>query len=87
MIRPFATELALFLAPFAIYALFLLLTRAAVFDPGSWSLPVIGWLTAAALLLIVLSFIAVAQFSGSRPGATYVPAHMQDGKFVPGHSE
>ncbi len=87
MIRPVLTEVALFLAPFALYAVFLLMTRAAVFDPESWSWAVIGWLTAAALLCVVLSFVVLAQFSGAPPGSTYVPAHMEDGKFVPGRSQ
>ena len=39
MIRPVLTELALFLAPFVVYALFLWATRAGVLHPDSWSLP------------------------------------------------
>ena len=38
MIRPILTEIALFLAPFAAYALFLWATRAGVLDPKSWRL-------------------------------------------------
>jgi len=37
-----------------------------------------------ALLLVLGSFIYFAHFSGAPPGSTYVPAHMEDGKFVPG---
>jgi hypothetical protein len=87
MIRPVFTEIALFLAPFAVYALFLLATRAAVLEPDAWSWRVIGWLTGAALLSVVLSFVVFAQFSGSAPGSTYVPAHMENGVFVPGRTE
>lgn len=87
MIRPIFTELALFFAPFAIYALFLLATRAAVFVPDAWSWRVIAWLTGAALLSVVLSFMVMAQFVGSPPGSTYVPAHMENGVFVPGRTE
>jgi len=36
------------------------------------------------LLLVVLSFILLAHFSGAPPGSTYIPAHMENGKFVPG---
>jgi hypothetical protein len=84
MIRPVATELALFFAPFAIYLLYLLVTRASVFDRTSWPWAVVGWLTIAALLSVVVSFIVLAQWSGDRPGANYEPAHMEDGKLVPG---
>ena len=30
------------------------------------------------------SFLLLAQFSGAPPGSTYVPAHVDNGKFVPG---
>ena len=82
MIRPVFTEVALFLAPFVLYAIFLWATRADVLHPDQWRLPTLAWLTLASLGLIV-----VAQFSGAPPKSTYVPAHMEDGKFVPGHTE
>src|ERR1051325_8218036 len=66
MIRPVLTELALFLAPFAIYALYLWGTRADVIHPESWPLPTLAWLTAAALLLMAGSFIVLAQWGGGR---------------------
>jgi hypothetical protein len=84
MIRPILTELVLFLTPFIAYAIFLLATRAHVLDPEAWTWPKIAWLTFAALLLVLGSFIVLAQFSGLRPGDTYVPAHVKDGKFIPG---
>jgi hypothetical protein len=84
MIRPILTELALFLAPFALYAVFLWATRAGVMDPSSWSWGTIAWLTIAALALMAGSFVVIAQFSGAPPGSTYVPAHIEDGRFVPG---
>jgi hypothetical protein len=39
-----------------------------------------------ALLLMIGSFIVLAQFSGAPPGSTYVPAHVEDGRFVPGET-
>jgi hypothetical protein len=86
MIRPVLTELLLFLAPFALYALFLLATRARVLDPAAWTWPTVGWLTIAALLTVTISFVVIAQFAGEPPGSTYVPAHVKDGKLVPGQS-
>jgi hypothetical protein len=41
-------------------------------------------LVIASLVLMVGSFLALAQFSGAPPGSTYVPAHVENGKFVPG---
>ena len=84
MIRPVLTEVGLFLIPFAIYAVFLLATRAELFHIDSWPLPIIGWLTTAALLLIIASFAVLAHFSGASPGSTYVPAHIENGQLVPG---
>ena len=84
MIRPVLVELALFLTPFVLYALFLWATRARVFELERWSLNTIIWLTFAAFALMLGSFLVLAQFSGAPPGSTYVPAHMEDGKFVPG---
>ena len=84
MIRPVLTELALFAAPFVAYALFLLATRAGVLDPSAWSLRVLALLTIAALVLMLGSFVVIAHFSGAPPGSTYVPAHMENGRLVPG---
>jgi hypothetical protein len=38
-------------------------------------------------LLVVASFLVLAQFSGAPPGSTYVPAHVDNGKFVPGKTQ
>lgn len=84
MIRPVLTEIALFAAPFVLYAVFLWATKAGVMDVESWPLSRLAWLTIVALALVVSSFIFFAHFSGSRPGSTYIPAHLENGKFVPG---
>jgi hypothetical protein len=84
MIRQIVTEFALFVAPFAAYALFLWATRAGVVDVSAWSLPRLIWLTVAAVALVIAGFVALVQFSGAPPGSTYVPAHMENGRLVPG---
>jgi hypothetical protein len=84
MIRPIFTEIGLFLTPFVIYAAFLVATRAGVLDPAAWTLRRIAGLVIVSLLLMIGSFLLLAQFSGAPPGSTYVPAHVEDGKFVPG---
>jgi len=84
MIRPLSIETALFLTPFVLYAAFLLATRAGVLQPSSWTLPRLAGLVIVSLVLVVSSFLILAQFSGSPPGSTYVPAHIEDGKLVPG---
>jgi hypothetical protein len=84
MIRPIFTEIGLFLTPFVIYAGFLIATRAGVLDPVSWTLRRVAGLVIVSLLLMIGSFVLLAQFSGAPPGSTYVPAHVDGGKFVPG---
>jgi Family of unknown function (DUF6111) len=87
MIRPVFTEIVLFLAPFVLYVVFLWATKAGVMHPDSWPISRIASLAIAALLLMVGSFIYFAHFTGAPPGSTYVPAHMENGKFVPGQTK
>jgi hypothetical protein len=84
MIRPIFTEIGLFLTPFVLYAVFLLATRAGVMQPTAWTLRRLAGLVIASLVLMVGSFLVLAQFSGAPPGSTYVPAHIEGDKFVPG---
>ena len=84
MIRPILTEIGLFLTPFALYAAFLVATRAGVLDPTSWTLRRLAALVIASLTLVIGSFVFLAKYSGAPPGSTYVPAHIENGKFVPG---
>jgi uncharacterized protein DUF6111 len=86
MIR-IVTELALFLVPFVAYAIYLVATRADVLHPKSWSLRIMTSLVVVALLLVGASFIRLTHFSGAPPGSAYVPAHMQNGQFVPGETQ
>ena len=84
MIRPVATEIGLFLTPFVLYAAFLVVTRAGVRHQRAWALRRVASLVIVSLLLMAGSFLVLAHFSGAPPGSTYVPAHVEGGKFVPG---
>ena len=84
MIRPVVTEIGIFLIPFAIYALFLIATRSGLLVQASWPVNVIAKLVIGSLLLVVVSFVLLAQFSGGAPNSTYVPAHIEHGRLVPG---
>jgi hypothetical protein len=84
MIRPIFTELALFLAPFVAYAIYLVATKTALMTLASWPPKVLASLGIVALILMIGSFIYLSHFSGSPPGSTYEPAHVEDGRFVPG---
>jgi hypothetical protein len=87
MIRPIATEIGLFLAPFVLYALFLISTRTGVVQASAWTTPRVAGLFIASLLLMIASLVLLAQFSGAPPGSTYVPAHVENGRFVPGTTQ
>ena len=87
MIRPVLTEFALFITPFVVYAVFLWATKAGVLDQAQWTLGRIAWLLIASLVLMIGSFIVLAHWGGHPPGSTYIPAHMEDGKLVPGQTK
>ena len=84
MIRPAFTEIGIFLIPFAVYALFLIATRTGMLQHSSWPMHIIAKLVVGSLLLVVISFILLAHFSGSAPNSTYIPAHIENGRLVPG---
>lgn len=84
MIRTVLTELGIFLIPFAVYALFLAATRSGLFARSSWPVAIVARLVLVALALVIAGLIGLAHFSGASPDSTYVPAHIEDGKLVPG---
>ena len=84
MIRQALTEIGIFLIPFAVYALFLVATRSGLTARTSWALKIVARLVVGSLLLVLLSLILLAQFSGAPPQSTYIPAHMENGKLVRG---
>jgi hypothetical protein len=87
MIRPVFTELILFLIPFVVYAVYLAATRKGLLDAGSWPVARIAWLVIAALIMMIGSFVGLAQFGGVPPGSTYTPAHVENGRLVPGSNQ
>ena len=84
MIRPALTEIGIFLIPFAIYALFLVATRSGLLVTKSWPMETIGKLLLGSLLLVLISLFLLTQYSGAPPDSTYYPAHIENGKLVPG---
>jgi hypothetical protein len=84
MIRPVLTEIGIFLIPFAVYAVFLLASRSDVWVRSSWPLHIIGKLTVAAFVFVIVSLLLLAHFSGAPPGSTYTPAHVENGKLIRG---
>jgi hypothetical protein len=84
MIRPAFTEVGIFLIPFAVYALFLVASRSGLLAQNSWPLYLVARLAVGAMVLVVLSFVLLAHFSSAPTNSTYIPAHVENGKFVPG---
>jgi Family of unknown function (DUF6111) len=84
MIRSVLTEVGIFLIPFAVYALFLIASRSGLLARTSWPLHVIARLAIGAMLLVVASLVLLAHFSIGSTNSTYIPAHVENGKFVPG---
>ncbi len=68
MIRPVFTEIALFLAPFVIYAIYLITTKSALLTLASWPPKVLATLGICALILMIGSFVYLSHFSGSPAG-------------------
>ena len=84
MIRPAFTEVGIFLVPFVVYALFLIASRSGFLVQTSWPLHVIAKLALGSLMLVVIGFVVLTRFSGAPPNSSYIPAHIENGKFVPG---
>jgi hypothetical protein len=84
VIRLFSIEVALFLAPFIADALFLWATREGILHPDQWQPRVLGLLSVAAVALTAVGFVLIAEYTGAPAGSTYVPAHLENGRLVPG---
>jgi len=84
VIRLFSIEVALFLAPFVAYGLFVWATREGLLHPEAWSVRMLVVLSLVAVALTAVGFVVIAQNSGGPAGSTYVPAHIENGKLVPG---
>ena len=87
MARTVLTELALFIAPFAIYAIALLLMRRDMRDRENWGAKAVACLAFAGIILVAISLVWFSHYGGYQPSKTYVPAYIdKDGKFHPGET-
>ena len=82
MIRAIFGEALLFLLPFAVFALFLILKRRNPLRLAAWSDSAL-WLVIAGLACVILAFIVTGITSEREIGA-FVPPHLEDGRVVPG---
>jgi hypothetical protein len=67
-----------------VYTLFLLATRSGLLVQTSWPVHIIAKLALGSLVLVLISLVMLANFSGGSPNSTYIPAHIENGKLVPG---
>jgi cytosine/uracil/thiamine/allantoin permease len=82
MLRVVLEEIALFLVPFGLFAIFLLLRRRNLLRFEHWSSSMV-WLTIAGLLLALASLVGSVFFT-ERPLSGFEPTHMENGRVVPG---
>jgi hypothetical protein len=83
VIRAVFEETILFLVPFVIFAVLLMLGRRNPLRREAWSgrLPI---LAIAGLLCVIAGFVLTGILSDRPSGKVYEPAHMEDGRLVPG---
>jgi hypothetical protein len=86
MSRALLEPLALFLTPFAAYAIYLALRARFPLEVQHWTGVRVSVLSLVGLAAAVLGLVALNLFS-PRGHGVYVPAHQENGVLVPGHIE
>lgn len=82
MIRAVAAEVILFLLPFVLFALFLVLRRRNPLRWEAWSDQAV-YLVGAGLVLAIASLL-YAGVAGERRSGSFEPTHIENGRVVPG---
>jgi hypothetical protein len=82
MIRAIFGEALLFLLPFAVFALFLIMKRRNPFRIAAWS-DATAWLVIAGLVCVVIALVMTGITADRETGA-FEPPHLEDGRVVPG---
>jgi len=85
MARFLAFDALLFLLPFAAYGLWLMATQRSLGGVAEWEVKTVGYLALVGALLLVGTIVAFIHFDRAPPGGKYIPAHMENGKIIPGH--
>jgi hypothetical protein len=83
VIRIVLQELAIFLVPFVLFALVLVIGRKNPFRLEAWTERLFQ-LAVAGLLCVILGFVITGIFAERSTGSIYEPAHMENGRLVPG---
>ncbi len=83
MARSLFEAIVLFGAPFVFYGIILFLRQRYPWLAASWSRGSLALLTLAGLGLVVLGLLGVGVFADRHQGG-YAPAHIENGRLVPG---
>jgi len=84
--RTLLESLALFFAPFALFALYLLARLRYPLAIEHWSKSRVATLTLVGLAAVLAGFVLL-ELTAPRGRGAYVPAHMENGVLVPGKIE
>ena len=84
--RTVLEPLALFLSPFAVYALYLALRARYPLEVEHWTRGRVSVLTLIGLAAAVIGLVALNAFA-PRGRGVYIPAHVENGVLVPGRIE
>ena len=86
MWRALTEPVALFLAPFVLYVVYLLALQRHPLKTAHWPNQTVIGLTTAGLAIAVAGMLFFG-LTASRNTGGYVPAHVENGRVVPGHFE
>ena len=86
MLRAVAEPIGLFLLPFVVYAVYLVLRLRYPLEVEHWTRGRVSIMTLLGLAAAVLGLVAVNAFA-PRGRGVYVPAHVENGVLVPGRIE
>lgn len=86
MSRAVLEPLALFLSPFAIYAIYLIVRARYPLEVEHWTRGRVSVMTLIGLAAAVIGFVAINAFA-PRGRGVYFPAHVENGVLVPGRFE
>jgi hypothetical protein len=86
MLRVILEPALLFLSPFLAYVVYLYLRNRYPFAVDHWTRSAVSSLALAGLAVAVAGLFLLGFFS-ERHGGAYVPAHIENGRLIPGRME
>ena len=86
MLRAALEPIAMFLSPFVVFAIYLIVRARYPLAVEHWTKTRVATLTLIGLCAAVLGMALLASFAPRGQG-TYVPARIENGRLVPGHIE